>query len=230
MKIAFVVGFFEPVRQALRARYPDDAYRNRLIWIESHKRAITVFRERFYDVVKTASGLLVCLGRSGSERHLEDAIQGIVSVGASQFSTPIQFEVFGNQFEAAPLVELVETFGLDAETEIGVGQVRAKVGNRKILCVSLQGKTPICAALRRAGVSGEAISTCFHEEVQKSGKNSNLMQNLKSRSASYCCLLYAWDGLRTSDEDVKDSYAFRPIEARTAAEVAELFKKWFSEK
>jgi hypothetical protein len=217
-----VVGFFDPVRKALEERYPEN---DRLIWIEPGKTALIVFKERFYEIVKTAEGLLVCLGRSGSQRHLEDAMTGIISVAQSQYATPIQFKAFGNLYDPTPVLELVESFGLETKSQIGVDDIRSKVPDGKILCVSLEGKTSIFSALQRAGFSVVAIEECFVEELRKGGRNSNLMQYLKQRAQTYPCLLYAWGGLRTSTPDIKAEYRHGCHEAVSAAQVVELFKK-----
>ena len=226
MKIAFVVGFFDPVKKALDDRFPKN---DRLIWIDPGKDALIVFKQRFYDVVTTADGILVCLGRRGSERHLEDAAAGIIAVAQKQYATAIQFNAFGNLYDSAPVVELVESFGLETESPIGVAHVRSRVADGKILCVSLEGKTSIFSALQRAGFSADVIRECFTEEQYKGGRNSNLMQDLKSRAQSHSCLLYAWGGLRTSTPDVKGAYKYGCHEAPTASQVVELFKRSFTE-
>jgi len=184
VKIAFVVGFFDRVKTALNECYPEEAYRDRLIWISAGRSAVAVFKERFYDVVRTADGLLVCLGRPGSQRHIEDAMRGIISVAEAQYETPIHFEAFGNLYDFGPVLECVKAFGLQGESVICSDRIRSKVAEGKILCVSLQGKTPILTSLQRAGFSEQAITECFEEEIRKSGRNSNLMQELKSRATS----------------------------------------------
>jgi hypothetical protein len=226
VKIAFAMGFFDPVRKALNDRFPGN---DRLIWVDPGKRTLIVFKERFYDVMKTADGVLVCLGRSASQQHLEDAVTGIIGVAQAQCKTPIQFRAFGNLYDSSPVVELVESFGLETEASIGIIQVRSKVADGKILCISLEGKTSIFSALQRAGFSADVIRECFAEEQYKSGRNSNLMQDLKSKAQSHSCLLYAWGGLRTSTPDVKGAYKYGCHEASTASQVVELFKKLFSE-
>ena len=229
MKIAFVVGFYDPVKKALNARYPETSYQDRLIWIESGKRTLVDFKERFYDVVQTAEGLLVCLGRAGPQRHLEDNMRGIIGVAEGQYATPIRFETFGNLYDSVPIVALVESFGLEREATIGVDHVRSKVTEGKILCVSLEGKTTVFAALQRIGVSTEALNEFFVEEIVKGGRNSNLMQHLKQRAQHHSCLLYAWGGLRTSTPEVKAAYRFDCREAQSASQVAEMFRKWMTE-
>ncbi|MGC2246569.1 MAG: hypothetical protein WA609_08190 [Terriglobales bacterium] len=226
MKTAFVVGFFDPVRKALNTRFPKN---DRLIWIEPGKTALVVFKERFYDVIKTADDILVCLGRSGSQRYLEEAVIGIIGVAQAQHAATVQFKAFGNLYDSAPVVELVESFGLKTEPLIDIAQLRFKVAEGKILCVSIEGKTSIFSALLRAGFSADVIRECFTEEQYKSGRNSNLMQDLKSRAQSHTCLLYAWGGLRTSTPEVKNAYKYGCHEASTASQVVELFKKLFAE-
>lgn len=229
MKIAFVVGFYDPVKIALNARYPEDSYQDRLIWIPSGKRTLVDFKQRFYDVVQTAEGLLVCLGRSGPQRHLEDSMRGIIGVAEGQYTTPIWFEAFGNLYDPLPIVALVESFGLETDATIGVDHVRSKVTQGKILCVSIEGKTTVRVALQRAGLSAQALDECFVEEIIKGGRNSNLMQNLKQKAQHHSCLLYAWGGLRTSTPEVKAAYTFDCIEAQSASQVAVMFKKWIME-
>ena len=107
--------------------------------------------------------------------------------------------------------------------------VRKKVSYGKIICVSLAGKTSILVALQRAGFSSAAIAECFEEEVIEGAKNSNLNSHLKSRAGSYPYLIYAWDGARTSTPEVKKAYAIDCVEARSAAQVVEIFKKWITE-
>ncbi len=226
MKIAFVVGFMDPVRTALNDCYPEDTHGDRLIWIPNRKNSLEIFRGRLYNVVKTADDLLVCLGRPHSQRYLEEATRGIIRVAQQQHTFSIQFEVSGNIYDAAPVVELVKSFGIDKQPQIAVEDIRRKVSNGKILCVSLAGKTPILAALKRADFSPAAIVECFEEEIVGGGKNSNLNSHLISRAGSYPLLIYAWEGARTSTAEVKDAFAIACVEAQSAAQVVELFRKW----
>lgn len=228
MKIAFVVGFMDPVRKALNGCYPEEIYRERLIWIPNGRESLTVFKGRFYDVVKSADSLLVCLGRSGPQRHLEDAMRGIIAVAQAQYPTPIEFAPFGNIYDAAPVLELVNIFGIGTQQQIDVDAIRNKVASGKVLCVSLAGKTSILVALRRAGFSPAAITECFEEEVIAGGRNSNLNAHLKSQAKSYSSLIYAWEGARTSTPDVKTAFSTTCVEGQSAAQAVELFKKWIT--
>ena len=51
--------------------------------------------------------------------------------------------------------------------------------------------------------------------------------NIVSQEAGRCeHFLYAWDGLRTLKPDVKKKFSGKTDEARTAAMVIEIFRKW----
>jgi hypothetical protein len=229
VKIAFVVGFYDPVKTSLNACYPESVYADRIHWIAADKGSIEAFKGRFYEVVKTAEALLVCLGRSEAEKRIEDAIRGIVNVGKKHYQKPIDFEVFGNKYDPLPVVERVKSFGVESEPQIGPDDIRPKIPSGKILCMSLAGKTTIITALQRIGFSNASIRECFQEEVRTGARNSNLNQDLQTRARTYTYLLYAWEGLRHITPEAKKSFRFGCHDARSAAQVVVLFKKWITE-
>jgi hypothetical protein len=59
-----------------------------------------------------------------------------------------------------------------------------------------------------------------------SGKNSNLIEQIKDKSAQHAHLLYAWGGLRTLPPAVKQRYSGAKCEAETTGKVVALFKLW----
>lgn len=179
MNIAFVMGFFDRVKIALDECYPDQAYRDRLIWIPHGQRMLAAFKGRFYELVKSADGVLICLGRSKRDIHLEHAVAGMVSVAQEQSPCKIRVQVFGNLYDPRCVLELVKSFGIETQPQINSDVVRLRVPDGKILCMSLDGKTSIFTSLVRAGFSPATISECFHEEIRIGGRNSNLMEELR---------------------------------------------------
>jgi hypothetical protein len=230
MKIAFILGFFDPVRKALKECYPEDTYSDRILWISSGNGTVTAFKGRYYDVVSTADSILVCVGASSKQKALLLGVDGIVSSGAAAYpQTPVKVEKFGNLFDGAPVLACVKQFGVEAQPPISVAQIRRRIPAGKILCVSPAGKTTIKVALERIGFSVDALNECFEEKLCQTARNSNLMQELESRAKTYPCLLYAWEGLRTSDPEIQKKYTHGWLEARSAAQVAALFHKWIVE-
>jgi hypothetical protein len=230
VRIAFVIGFFDPVKIALDECYPEPTYRDRLIWIPGRRSAVIEFKGRFYDVVRTAEAIHVCLGRSENQSHIEDAVRGIVRVATERYaSTTVTVDVFGNQYDPEPVMQIIKSLGIETRPQICSDKIRTKVGDGKILCMSLYGKTSIFTALERAGFPPAAVGECFHEEVRAGARNSNLMEDLKSCAAKYTYLIYAWEGLRTLSPDVKNRFKYGCQEARSASQVVELFKRWIIE-
>ena len=148
---------------------------------------------------------MVCLGRADREAYLEHNVRGIVGVAEEQYPCTNLIKPFGNLYDPEPIIQLVKSFGIETQPQITSDKVRSKVPDGKILCMSLDRKTSILTALERAGFSRAAIGECFHEEIRGGARNSNLMEELKSLAAKYTCLLYAWEGLRTSKPDMKSS-------------------------
>lgn len=228
MKIALVVGFMDPVRRALDNCYPQDTFEDRLIFIPNQKNSLEAFRGHLYDALKTADDLLVVLGRPGSQRYLEKAALGIIQGAQEQHAFSFQFEVLGNIYDAAPVVQLVKNFGIDTQPQITSEDIRRKVTHGKIFCASLAGKTSILAALKRAAFCPAAIAECFEEEVIGASRNSNLNSHLKSQAGSHSYLIYAWEGARTITPEAKTAFAAGCVEAQSAAQAVELFRKWIT--
>ena len=157
-------------------------------------------------------------------------MRGIVGVATEQYvSRTVKVAVFGNLYDPKPVVQVVKSFGIETRPQICSDKVRAKVGDGQILCMSLHGKTSVYTALERAGFSPVAIRECFHEEIRLGARNSNLMVDLKSCADKYTYLIYAWEGLRTLSPDVKKRFKYGCQEARSAAQVVDLFKSWIME-
>lgn len=228
MKIALVVGFMDPVRTALNDCYPQDTFEDRLIFIPNRNNSLETFRAQLYDALKTADDLLVVLGRPRPQRYLEGAVLGIIQGAQGQHSFSFQFEALGNIYDAAPVVQLVKNFGIDTQPQITTEDIRRKVPHGKIFCASLAGKTSILAALKRADFSAAAIAECFEEEVIGASRNSNLNSHLKTQAGSHPYLIYAWEGARTITPEAKTAFAAGCVEAQSAAQAVELFRKWIA--
>jgi hypothetical protein len=241
MKIAFVAGFFDPVKEAVEETYPEHLKNGSVIWIPQEgaktlppPRAVNLnqFVAQFLDRVKHAKSVLILLAIPTGEEWVENKIWDIVEKGVDENPGLSFFDVvsFKNASDRAGVLKAIKEFDLPTVTAIGVEKIRARVPQGKILCVSCDGKTSILDALRRAGFAPEAIDACFEEEKIHPGKNSNLMDLLSERAKHHPQLLYAWDGgLRYLQPKVKRKFSTHPFEAMMAAKVVERFKEWITE-
>jgi hypothetical protein len=240
MKIAFVAGFFNPVKEALDEVYSGHLKNGAVVWIPQEEvntlpppRAVNLreFASQFLDRIQNAESVLILLAIPTGQEWVESSIWQIVERGVNNNPDLSFFDVlpFRDASDRAGVLGAIKTFVLPIIATIGPEKIRARVAQGKILCVSCDTKTRIFESLRRAGFADEAIESCFEEEIVKSGKNSNLMDLFTERSKQYQHILYAWDGgLRYFHPKVKKKFS-KPFEARTAAKVVERFKEWITE-
>jgi len=234
LKIAFVVGFFDPVKTALLRSCPEHLENRSVIWI----RQIGVGREAnlkelsgaYFDRVRPGvESVLVLLAVVRGREFVIDAVRGIIARGKeSSAQTECELLVFKNAGDRNGVLDRIIAFGLQSPTALSCGAIRAKISDGRILCVSMKGRTSILDSLSRAGFTGEAIQTFFDEERIEGARNSSLMEYLDSRSRNYKYLLYAWDGLRTLKSEVKRGFE-KCYEAPSASKVVDLFRRWIVE-
>ena len=233
MKLAFVAGFFDPVKKALDEVYSEHQKNGSLIWIRQKgmNREVNLgeFSEQFFDRVKSANSVLVLLTVLRGREWVESSVRAMIEKAKSENDAlQCELKVFSNAGDRKGVVEALENFELPSPDFVQVTTIRQRIPEGKILCVSLEGKTKIVDALGRAGFTEEAIEECFLEERIEGARNSNLMEHLSSRSKQHSHLLYAWEGLRTLKPEVKDKFE-KCYEGQSAAVIAAMFKKWVME-
>lgn len=234
MKIAFVAGFFDPVKKALEeGPYSEHQASGSLIWIrqKAMNREVNLheFSARFFDRVKQADSVLTLLAILKGREWVEASVLGII--GRAKESVPdlsCELLTFRNAGDRNGVTKALDAFGLPSPSLVAREKMRTKVADEKVLCVSLEGKTSILDALGRAGFGAETIQAHFCEERIDGARNSGLMEHLALRSIQYKHLLYAWDGLRTLTPAVSRKFT-TCCEAPNAAKVVQLFKRWIEQ-
>jgi len=223
--------------------YPRGYASKSIIWIdqispnrrggwEPREANIRQFSAKFYDRLALGSDpmlvLLVVL-----ERHawVVESVEAIISDG--KLRNPYldcHLLFFKDAGDRIGVRSAIDDFGLQ-ENEASEALPHELVSRKlqgKVLCVSMDGKTSIVDSLRRAGFPDSVLSELFVEQRIPAGKNSNLMAQIGSQSGNHFCLLYAWEGLRTTTPDVKRGFQ-KCYEARSATKVVSLFKDWIVE-
>jgi len=233
MKIAFVAGFYDPVKEALDNPYSEHQANGSLVWIrqnELHKEAdLTLLSSRFIDGVNRADTVRVVLHVPRGRQWVVDSVQGILERG-KDLNSALEFDIvpLENDGDRDGVLKCIADFGLAVPAHVESDTVRTKIPSGKVLCVSLDGKTSILDALQRAEFAPETITQCFDEERIEGGRNSGLLQMLASRSLRYRYLIYAFDGLRHLSPAIKHKFVKCWNEANAAKVVAQ-FKKWILE-
>jgi len=226
LRVAFVLGFYDPVKAALASIYAERLKDGSIIWIgqKAHGREanLSEFSALYLEKCKAgAERILVLVAQIRGREFVVDAVQGIMQASGSG-EKPIPFENAGDR---DGVLQCIADFGPDGPTELSCEAIQSKIPKGRILCVSLDRNTSVLDALRRAGFSEVALRTFFEEERIAGARNSGLMEHLAARSKQYSYLLYSFQGLRTLTPEVKGKFE-RCYEAPTAAKLAELARRW----
>jgi hypothetical protein len=235
LRIVFVVGLYDTVREELQKRYAAQLGAGTLIFIRQTSGNpipdLRDFNSRISDVAKRCASIRVLLAVLTGYEWVEAKVHQILDrVGSHNprveicVSAPPRREVgIGIVGE---LIDEIEAFGLDPPDAVTVPILEGVLGDSRVLCLSLAGKAGFGEALTRAGFPPESIGRFFVERSISPGRNSNLMAIIIQDSKHCDHLLYAYDGLRTLKADVKKKFSGKAYEAVTTARVIEVFRKW----
>jgi hypothetical protein len=231
VKTVLVAGFFDPVQRTLKETFPEQLAAGSLVWIGQRGigRELNLgdFKSRFYD--RLAAGttqVLVLLAVLRGREWVQGAIESILDHGKER-NPGLQTElvVERNAQELALLLEKISEFGLPDSQEVTTELLRDRLGGTRVLCVCREGCTGFQESFERAGFPIDGFDSFSFVSIP-SGKNSNLIEQIKDKSAQHAHLLYAWGGLRTLPPVVKQRYAGAKCEAETTGRVVALFKSW----
>ena len=233
MKVAFVVGFFDPVKDQLKREFPRQLETGSIFWISQGKGQsvdITEFKTLFYrELNKKPESVCVLIAVIRDYEWAKHTFESIVEDGRAKLpSCQISLSFYDDRSAATRIASEIAGIGFSEIQEVTFDQVKAKLKGSKVICVVADGQTPIKAALARGGFSSAIISEFFDEENVATGKNSTLMEHLQTYTKTYSHMLYAWKNLRTSGPGLVKAFRKSGIfyEAESAAKVVEMFRKW----
>ncbi|HEY0307393.1 MAG TPA: hypothetical protein VGB94_04475 [Acidobacteriaceae bacterium] len=234
MKIAFVVGFFAPVSEALSDAFPRQSAAGTLILMDCHQGKtidITAFKSGFFQALQkhNPAEVVVVLGIARGYEWVVDHVESIVGEARRQYSSAgIALDVTTNLCAPAQIAARIAAFDLPGSTPITCEQVQTLFGGQKAICIVAEGHATFKDALQRAGFPDQAIASYFDEEKIATGRNSTLMEHLQQYTRTYRHMLYAWDGLRTSGPKLVRAFKSGGgifIEAPTASKIAENLRR-----
>jgi len=235
MKIAFVAGFDDPVKQKLDEYYSAQQANGSLVWVrqkELHREAdLTLLSARVLEPIRGASDIhvRVALYVPCDREWVVGRVEGIL-YKAQQLNPALQFDEiaqFEDDSDCEGVLGCIQDFDLPVPSGICLAAVRKKIPEGTILCVSHQDKTPILKALERAGFTADT-KQLFVEKPIEGGKNSNLPQDIASWSLHHRYMIYAFDGLRHLSPSILKKFVKYWYRAN-AAQAVEQFKKWITE-
>jgi hypothetical protein len=160
--------------------------------------------------------------------------QNLAAVAQEKFSHVVLHESC-NDWETSDMLTMLRIWlaqnfatladvGGFVEGEVTLERLRSVIGDGRVLCVHMDGRTGLKEALKRAGFCEDGIERYFEEIPVDPGRNSNLMETLGDKPERYTHLLYAWEGLRHTSSEVEQRFGGNLFKASTSFRVVSLFK------
>jgi len=205
VKVAFVVGFFNPVGSALQDAFEEQLDGGTLICVSKTSSRypfdVNKFKSQLFQkatAMEIDSILVVAADLRGQE-WLTSSLQQMVDAARDRSDgKDIQLVLCKDAQNPAPVIESISAFGLVVSGECG-GEVSesdliAYRQLKKVLCVRGKNQSGFEDALRRAGFQFANFEHHFVEVPLSYG--SNVGQTLKESAKHHICLLYAWGELK----------------------------------
>ena len=214
MKVAFVTGFFSPVKNGLEAEFAAELSRGALVFLgkaSPHQAFdLKIFKSRFFQVAKGGDRdpILVIAAKVRGLEWVNDSLAAIVeSARAQSNGKEIRLLVFDDTQNPDPIIGALHDFDLsDSHEQGGVTEDKllTYTHGQKVLCVRSDNQSTFEDALRRAGLQFDRFEDHFVEVSL--AYSSNVSQALKSYAKQHACLLYAWGALKYLDPSVKSKW------------------------
>lgn len=233
MKVVFVAGFFRQVRDKLKDEFTDQLISRSIIWIRQAGTDggvnINEFRKNFNDrLAAGATEVLVLLAELSGKDYVITNIEGVVQAGQHKWpGANVKVEQVRNAGATDFVVERISEFALPTVPlgpEVAMQLLHTKLAGGRVLCIRETNHTSFERAFERAGFPAEAWNTIFKEEAVGYGKLSNLIAWMQSKSKSYCCLVYAWHGLKYIGD--KEKLKCPLYQAGNVKDAIDRFKTW----
>ena len=206
MKVAFVVGFFNPVESALQDAFEEQLDGGTLICISktSSRYAFDVnkFKSQFFQkaVASDVDSILVVAADLRGQEWLTANLQQMVDAARDRSGGKnIQLVLLKDAQNPAPVMDSIHGYGLVASADYAGGEVSesqliAYTGSKKVLCVRGKNQSGFEDALRRGNFQFTNFEDHFVELALSYGSNTG--QTLKDSAKHHICLLYAWGELK----------------------------------
>ena len=230
MKVAFVLGFYNPVEVVLQSRFPAEFNCGNLIWIgrlsKNYPFDLKRFKGRFLSVLDDATkdDVLVLIPKLRDYDWAEASVRAILEQTRDYPHKGVELLTLPDAQNSDQVVAELNRFGLKAQASpvLPVAKLQEYLGDSRVLCVRAMWQASFAKSLEHMGVPRELFNDRFNERTVSPGQNSNLIRELKKAASRFDQLLYAWKSLRTLPAKVKKQYKGKVLEAATTAEVVEL--------
>jgi hypothetical protein len=235
VRVAFVVGFFNSLEEALQPEFQREFDNGRLVFLPipspRHPFDFKKFKSQFFDAASRDDQdpiLVVATDMRNAElAWVRGSLEGIVDSARSRSnSRPIEGPLFLRDAQnAEPVADALRKFKLGDQVEeeaVSEAMLQAHVNGGKAFCVRGRKQSCFEDALRRANIQFGRFEDYFVEVDLPYG--SNVGQTLKERAKQHSFLLYAWGELKYMQPSDKDKWS-AVHQGQTPADAVARFKQ-----
>lgn len=232
MRVAFVLGFFDPVLKELTSQFPRELRLRSLIWIRQTKIGgppdLTDFRSQLFDrLTQGATHILLIVAVLSGKEWLEEWFPPMVAEAQNRFSGLAVEIIFEKKAKASELViSRLREFKCTIPQDITRELLARKLGGSKVLCVREKRSTSFRRTLERHGISEELFEEFF---VEHSVEASSSNEGLQKKVQSFKYVFYAFDGFGHPFGGFLDEFKGTLFKESLAVGCAICFKKWLVE-
>ncbi len=232
MRIAFVLGFFDPVLKELKSQFPRELRLRSLIWIRQTKIGgppdLTDFSSQLFDrLTQGATHILLIVAVLSGKEWIEERLRSMVAEARERFSGSVVEIIFEKKAMASELIiPRLREFECTIPQEVTRELLARKLGGSKILCVREKSSTSFRRALERHGISEELFEEFF---VEHSVQADSSKEGLQKKVHSFKYVFYAFYGFGHPFGGFLDEFRGTLFKESLAVGCAMSFKKWLLE-
>jgi len=232
VRVAFVLGFFDPVLRELKSQFPRELRLRSLIWIRQTKIGgppdLTDFSSQLFDrLTQGATHILVIVAVPRGKEWIEERLRSMVAEAQNRFSGSTVEIIFEKKATASELViSRLREFKCAIPQEVSRELLARKLGSSKVLCVRENHSTSFRRTLERHGISEELFEEFFVEYSFEANASND---GLKKKVESFECVFYAFDGFGHPFGGFLDGFRGTLFKESLAVGCATSFKKWLIE-
>jgi len=229
VRVAFVLGFFDPVFKKLESQFSRELKCQSVVWIRQTKIGgppdLSKFSSSLFDhLTQGATHVLVLVAVLSGKEWIEERLRWMAAEAEGRFSGAIVELIFEKKATASDFViQKLREFKCTVSEEVTRELLARKLGDSKIFCVREKHSTSFRRALERHGVSEALFDEFFVEHAFEAGAATEGLE-MKLRSFKYA--FYAFEGFSHAFGGFLKDYSGTLFKESHAAGCAMSFKKW----
>jgi hypothetical protein len=232
VRVAFVLGFFDPVLRELESQLSRELKFRSVVWIRQTKLGgppdLTRFSSNLFDrLTQGATHVLVVVAVLSGKEWVEEKLKSMIAEAEGRFSVVSVELIFEKKAMASNFViQKLKEFKCTVPEEVTRELLARKLGTSKVFCVREKHSTSFRRALERHGIPEDLFDDFFLEHAFEAAASS---EGLEIRLRTFQHAFYAFDGFSHAFGNFLEGYSGKLFKESNAAGCTMSFKKWLLE-